>query len=72
MVATSLHEKLAQQRQQELLNTAVQVRLARHLRARRARRLRTRAGWWLVQTGIRMVLTDAARSPEPGVEPIPT
>lgn len=74
MINSQLNEAFAHQRQQDLLDAAARVRLARHVRARRPRRLRTRAGWWLVQTGINMVLRDSAEHHEavrrPAVDPV--
>jgi hypothetical protein len=60
MINSQLNETLARQRQQDVLDAAARVRLARHVKARRPRRLRTRAGWWLVQMGINMVLRESA------------
>ncbi|MGH9210303.1 MAG: hypothetical protein ACRD2C_06420 [Acidimicrobiales bacterium] len=54
---SDVNEALARQRQHELLQTARQVRLARQARRARPHRLRSRTGWWLVQAGIRMVLS---------------
>jgi hypothetical protein len=65
MINSQLNEALVLQRQQDLLATAAKVRLARQLRNKRPHRLRTRAGWWLVQVGIRMVVTDATATPLP-------
>lgn len=59
------NEVLVRHRQQQLIDTAREVRLARQVRQARPRRLRTRAGWWLVQAGIRIVLSAHPPAPQP-------
>jgi hypothetical protein len=46
----------ARQRQRQLLDEAQQVRRSRHVHRARPRRLRVRAGWLLVQAGVRLAL----------------
>jgi hypothetical protein len=67
------NEVLVHHRQQELLETARRVRLVRQVRQTRPRQLRTRAGWWLVQAGIRMVLSanPSPSAPRPTVAASP-
>jgi|RhiMetdeSRZDD1v2_1073273.scaffolds.fasta_scaffold22505_10 hypothetical protein len=53
---------LARQHQTDLLDTATRLRMARHVRHSSPAGLRSRAGWWMVQTGIRLVLTDVPQA----------
>jgi hypothetical protein len=58
MFSPLLTENLARQRHQDNLDAAAWRHLARGSLTPHRYRLRSRAGWWLVQTGIRLALTD--------------
>ena len=61
----ALIDTFAQLHRQELLDTAAGIRLERQLGPPRRRPLRGRAGWRLVQAGMRLALIDRPSPPTP-------
>jgi hypothetical protein len=54
-------ETLARDRQRQLLDAAERSHRTSEHRTARRRPVRARAGWWLVERGMRLVATDHAR-----------
>jgi len=71
MFSPLLTENLARQRHNDNLESAGFRHLARSSLTPRRYRLRARAGWWLIDTGVRLALTDD-RSLQPRIRTSPT
>jgi hypothetical protein len=61
----ALIDTFARLHRQELMDTAARIRLERQLGPRARRRFRVRAGWRLVQAGMRLALVDGPPPPTP-------
>jgi hypothetical protein len=61
MLHPDLLQTLARDRQRQLLDAAERSHRTSAHRAAHRRPIRARAGWWLVERGMRLVATDHAR-----------